>query len=273
MEFSNCKLSINGYRILADSLSVNQSVSVSPLSVINFSSPLDYEPKNLEGSVSVDYYVETRNEPNYAIVSGWKSNTTGNTLSIIRVGSAIISGYLNNYSLSINPNEPVRAKATYSVFNNITGNMEDEISSASQSLYNLTNGSGIAHYWSTVLCNSSSDATGNGIIDMSYNISFDISPTYGLGNHAPKQVSSLSATEEISFTSQFQTNLYYTGNSKNMLFTTHDIIKLKDLSSLWQQGNSYEMLFPMDGMKIVSNNASLSVNNIILYTTKLTKSY
>lgn len=272
MHFNKVNLSINDYRILAESLSVSQNANIEPGRAANLSRPFEHTPSNFRGQITLNYIVEPSVEPNYLISNQWKQATTGNTLSIITLGGIRISGYLSSYSLSVLPHEPVRASATYDYFNLITGNWTLETDRSTSNLHNIANGQGVAHYWSTYMMSGSTESPNHEVIQADYQINFEVVPSYGLGNAFPKQINVISAKENLSLQHESQINLDFTGNRHQLLIPSFNSLKLKTLSSTWTP-DAYEISIPMAGMQVTSNSMNVTINNLMLYSTNLEKHY
>ncbi len=171
LQFNKINLSVNGLNILAESASLSQESVQKPLYAINNSLPYDYSPNSLKNTLSITYFVEVINEPNYAIISGLKSsNFTGNSQTVINLGGIIFTGYLSKLSFTVAPIQTIKAQASYDIFTPITGNFS-QTSSPDGNLYNLANGSGLSNYFSVFLCSGNTNVINSNILQFDYSFS------------------------------------------------------------------------------------------------------
>src|SRR5579864_124284 len=104
LQYNKINVSLNGTNILCDTVNVTEQSTQKPLFAINYAAPFDYTPDALKNSISLTYFMEVSNEPNYNIISGLKANnTTGNTQAVISLGNIIVTGYLSKLSFTVAP--------------------------------------------------------------------------------------------------------------------------------------------------------------------------
>lgn len=260
--YNKINLSINGSNILADSISISDSSESRPGYILGNSLPFDTLPQGIKGNVNITYFVETNNEPNYSIITGWKNNTTGLTTALINIGGTIITGYLNTYSFSLLNNQSVKAQATYQIFSPITGNYQSS-SSSDANLYNSLNGSGVAHYWTSSFYSANSLVSDNQILQVDYTFNANIIPIYSLGRPLPSQIAIVSANETLNTINEVQNNLIFRKSGINNVLTGVDGLRLRNIATLYSTGS--ELFFSLTGMNAQTNKLDVNINNITLF--------
>lgn len=271
LKFNNVNIIINTNNILCESLVLNQESPQKAAFVLNSSKPLDYISQSLKSSLNISYYIEPGNDPNYNTITGWKNNTTGNLRTVFNIGNIELVGYLSNYSFNVVPNSPIVAQANYQIFEPLTGNFIAANSGNADS-YNTSNSLGIAHHWSANFTSGGNAITNNNVLQCDYSFNSDIIPSYKLGYPYPSQISCLGANEEINVVNEIQNNLSYTGGSYGNILGGIDTLTLKNISSNW--GNSLGQInFPISGHVIQSNKMDLKVDDIVIYSHNMSRSY
>ena len=268
LNFNDINISVNSQNIMCESISLDQQSPQKPAYILNSSRPLDNIPQGLKHSLNMSYYLEPGNEPNYAIITGWKNDVTGNLKATLNLGRIQFTGYLSNYSFNLTPNNAVMAQATYQIYEPLTGNFYQSNSTGDSLLYNLQNSDGIAHYWSAEM--TSGDYVtipNNNIIQLDFSWNSSIIPHYKLGNSLPCQISCVEANEEINLTNEIQNNPTFLEQSYDIIFNDIDNIRLKDMSSI----NHID--FCLSGFVAQTNKANIAVNQMIVYSHNLSKSY
>ena len=273
MKYNQINVIINSLPILAESVNLSQEGTQSPAYILNNKLPIDNIPQGIQNTINITYAIETNNEPNFLLISGWKNSPlTGNLQAIINIGNIHSTGFLTNYSFSLSPNSPVVAQATYSVFHQITGNFI-AAESADANLYNLKNSSGIAHFWTASFQSGLAiNVSTNNILQMNYDFNANITPHFALGKVFPVQVTTLDASENINITSELQKNIQFSGQTVQQLFSGINNLKLKNLSSNWDS-TIYQLDFPLSGFISQNNRVNVSNNNLILFESQFSKNY
>ena len=270
-QYTKTNLSINGQFVLADTANLSQDAIQRAILSLNTSNPYDYTPSSLKSTLSINYVIETQSDPNYTIVSNWKSNTTSSPTAVINLGDVIVTGYLSSYSLNLNPQRRVEAKASYEIYTPLTGNFTSQ-NSTDYLLYNTTNGSGVANYFSAYFYIDDTQATDTTIVSFSYDFSFALAPIYTLGSPFPSQIMALNALEKIETVSETQINSNFSGNHFNSFFNQVNNLRISNIASTWG-GFSNQITFPLSGMVIQANKVDISVNDIILFNSSFNMSY
>jgi hypothetical protein len=274
LNYDKINVAVNGKYILSESVSINQESPQKPLYSLNKKSPYDNSPTNLRNSINMSYLIEPSQDPAYLLISGWKqNNTTGNLTCSINIGDVFITGYLNNYSFDIIPNQGINAQASYLSFVELTGNFTNQ-NPDNATLYNLQNSTGIAHYWSANLTSGTAftNIDNHNILQLNYSFTSNILPSYKLGSAFPAQVSVLDAVEEINIVNEVQNNILFSGQSYDRIFNGVDNVRLKNLSSLWGDVNK-QIDFSISGFEVNSSKNDIGIDNLVLFTHNLKRFY
>ncbi len=210
LKYNDINVGINSQYILCESATVSQSSPQKPIYSFNSNVPFDNVPTTLKNSISLSYFMEPNNEPNFSIITGLLYDTTNPLSSIINVGNIFSSGYINNYSLQLNPNGLIKSNCSFDIFTPLTGNITAQ-NIADSGLYNSLNSSGIGHYWSAHFISGSNIVDDNKILQMGYSVSIGVTPIYGIGDPYPKQIYINNITENIEILTELQLNASYTG--------------------------------------------------------------
>ncbi len=265
LSYNNVNVSIDNHYLLAESVNVNQSSPQKPIYNLNNNVPFDNVPTTLKNSISLSYYVEPGNEPNYSIVTGIFNDTTTVLPSIINVGSIFITGYLSNYSIQLSPNGQVKANTSFDVFHPFTGNLIAQNASDS-TLYDTLNSSGIGHYWVSNFFSGASQVSDNNILQMGYSASIGVSPIYSIGKPYPTQVYVNSITETLDLLTEQQFNGTYTG--QNIRQNRPDLERLV-LSGIYSSNN---LIISMTGFIMSESKYDVSNENLIFFNNTYSRS-
>lgn len=268
VNYEKINVGVNSQYIMCENASLSQEGKQEPLYVLGNSSPISKSPTNINHTFSVRYDIETENEPNYKLISGWKNYGTGNLTAIINFGDVFFTGYLNDYSFEILPNQTIKANASYSVFHEITGNLANQ-NPLDSGLYNNLNSSGRASYGRASFTSNGSNIINNEIIQLKYQFNSNLLPKYKIGNPVPHQVMTLSAHENIETLSETQNNVIFTGNVFQNLFSNIDTLKIENLAN-----SLFGVLFyNLSGFNLDVEKVDVSANNIILFNSQFNKYY
>lgn len=270
IDYKNVGISVDGCYILSDSISISENSSLNPNYVFNYLVPIDKNPTNgIKNNISISYFLEPILEPNYNIINSLKIYApSGRTPSILNIGNNIISGYLENYSFDITPNNSIKANASFVCFHEITG---DFVNQSSSNLYNVLNSYGIAHYWTTQVFNQDFSNTGS-IIQGNYSFKANWEPIYVLGNKYPNSVNFINAQEDFNFISENIKHSLFTGERAETAFNTYNLLRLNDIAYSYGQGLA-SLDFPLSGGIINNNEINVKTDNIITSKVSITKYY
>lgn len=273
VKFSNCEVRVDGYKIMSQSVSINQSNSLSPIKIIGYRNPINVPPDNgVKNSIKIDYIPETDNEPNHRISQTIiQYNPNFYNPIEIKVGGYIATGYLSSYSLDVTENEPVKASAEYSIFHEITDNISEE-SSTGYLGYNRLGGNGIAHYWTAKVLDSSLTNSAN-VLNLRYSFQANWQPVYKIGSPIPSQVSYLGAAENFNFTSEYESNIKHSGQNVQDSIENFSVLQLNNLSYLWTETDWFPIHLFLENGQVTSQTTNLSENNIVTTSIEVVKYY
>jgi len=269
--FKNVRVAISGQNIMAQSASIDEQNSLVPIFALGYKKNNGTSPSGpIKNSFNISYTLETNKEPNFGAINNLKNYVESSFPLQIVVANITGAGYLTNYSFSIEPNNVIKVNSAYDIYTPLTGIVANQALSAPNS-YNLSNGSGVGHYWSTVAKSYDSTQTG-AVLQMSYDFNINWQPIYKIGSPYPIEVKFLNATEEFSFVSEYEKRITNTGENFKSQFSDFDIIQINPLSSTWESSASSITLFPCSG-KIISNKINISEDSLILQETSVIKYY
>jgi hypothetical protein len=270
--YNNINLSVNGLNILADNINLSESSQTKAIYSLNNRNPYDNVPTNIKGSISLSYFLEPNNEPNYSVLTGMIYDTTTPISSLIGIGNINITGYLNSYSFDLLPNNLVKVGASYEIYYPFTGQLSQQLSTDS-SLYDVNNSSGISHYWSCQFLSGGNTIQNNNILQMSYGANLSLTPIYGIGDTLPKQININNIQETISIMSEQQINSTYSGQILDNLMPALQTLRLKNISSSWDNNLNTSILFPMTGMVLQDSKTNITLDQEIFFSMTFTKNH
>jgi len=189
----------------------------------------------------------------------------------VKVAGYVTNGYLNSYSLTINENEPIKASVEYSIFHEITNSLSEQ-SSTGYLGYNRSEGNGIAHYWSSKVMNSDETTVGE-VISLNYSFKANWQPVYKIGSSIPSQVTLLGSQENFNLTSEYESNITYSGNYIQDSLNNCATLQLNNLSYLWTETNWFPLTLSLEDGKVVSQTTNVAENNIVTTNIEVVKYY
>ncbi len=267
MQFQNCLISINNVRIMAERVSISESNKISASYSIGASSSIGHKQEGpFDGSIRIDYFIETNNEPNYSIVTGLKVYQSNHNAVGIVIAGAYFSGFLSSYSFNLSPNSLIPASVEYNYFSSRSGQFLNV--DAGYTGYNTSQGSGLAHYWTSIIVNN--NITGE-IIEAGYSFNVNWEPKYKIGKTFPYAVSFLSAEEKIEIMSEYDGRIYPTGEALTGFNSALSELRLGPISGLYKNTNHY-LSFPVGSARIVQSTTELS-NNVVTNNISAFNSY
>jgi hypothetical protein len=270
LKYNQVNIQVNGNNILAESLDMNESTNQKPIYTFNNNIPIDNVPTNLHGTISISYYLEPGNEPNYLTLSGILNDSTLSSPSIINIGNVYITGYLNNFSLQLAPSSLIKARCGFDIYSPFTGNLSAQ-NTGDWNLYNIYDSSGIAHYWSTKLLSGNSVTTNNNILQFSYQATINNSPIYGLGNPYPNQIYIQNVEESINILSENQLNSQFSGQLLDNIIPSIQQIQLRNISTEWSNSVNYQLTIPLTGFILKESKYNISIDNIVLFELNMSR--
>jgi len=265
LQYNNINLSVNSSYLLCDSITLSESSQQKPIYTFLNKSIYDSVPTTLKNSISISYYMEPDNEPNYPIVTSIVDNTTIPQPSIINIGNIFITGYLNNYSLSLTPNSLIKASATFEIYYPFTGNLIPQLE-ADSLLYDVNNSSGVSHYWSAQLSSGTNPISNNNVLQLDYSASINLNPIYSIGNPYPVQIYIQNIQENITILSESQYNVKYSGQILDNLIPSLQNLQLNSISSLWSNTISDTVIIPLTGMQLEECKSNIGLDQNVFFT-------
>lgn len=271
LQYNKINVSLNGTKILCDSINLSQQGNQKPQFAINYSGPFNYTPESIKNTLTLNYYMEVSGEPNFNIISGLKSSfLTGNSQTIINIGESIFTGYLNKFSFSIAPLQTLKAQASYEVFGPLINNFIPN-NTSDGNLYNLTNSSGILNYFSVFLLSGGNQILNSNVLQIDYVFTCNIYPVYSLTNLYPVQIYVSDASEQLNTISEIQNNVTFSGQNLISLLGV-DSILLTNISNTWGD-NLNKLIITISGMNHISEKTDINTSNIILFQDQWQQSF
>jgi hypothetical protein len=266
MDFQNCRVIVNNLNLMADRVSVRQSNSLSPSYSLGVSSNIGHKHEGpLTTLIDMDYYVEIHNEPNYAIITGLKSYQSSHLVVPLVINGYTCAGYINSYRLNISPNAPILASVTYTVFSGVGASIG---SAPAFTGYNTTQGSGLAHYWTSQVIGN--NTTGS-LIEAGYSFEANWEPKYKIGRKDPYLVNFLSASESVEVMSEYDIYPVLSGQSLSGFIPALSELRLSPISGLYTNTNS-KISFNIGDSQIIESSSEFS-RDIVTNKTVTTNNY
>ena len=199
--YDNIDVAINGSGILAESARISQVNYLDPAYVLEKRGEMSQPVKDsIRSKIDIGYFVEVDHEPSLGIVDSIKKfRTDDHDAKPFTVEVANISGsfYLEDYSIRVQPNQTVKASASFVSYDPLTGDIGAKRVGDNAINYNQTNS--LAHGWTTYITNSGV-AREVPTYEFEYQFRAQWNPIYAIGRPYPKQVQLLSAGEMLVFT-------------------------------------------------------------------------
>jgi hypothetical protein len=268
MQFSKCQVTINNRNILASDASISEQNNLAPIYALGTKGTNTYSTSGpLNNQIQINYLVEPDNEVNLTLLNEIKNYNLSSFPVRIIIGGITGAGYLSSLSYSVQPNDVIGASVTYNIYTPLTGQLSNQPSST---VYNLTNGSGIAHSYTTYPKMANGSLTGS-LLNLNYSCEINWGAKYKIGNPYPAAVKFLNATENFDITHEYPARINYTGQSFNERFYDIEVIEINPLSGLWTTSNPV-YLYPASG-KVTSNKINIRENDIIVNETIIIKNF
>ena len=265
LQYNQLNISVNGAYILCDTLNLSESSPTKPIFSLGNKIVYDNTPTQIKNSISINYFVEPANEPNYTTITGTINDTTTPQPSIINVGNVFITGYLNSYSFALAPNGLIKASAAFEVYYPFTGNLIPQLSTDSL-LYDVNNSSGLAHYWTAIFTSGNNTVSNNNVLQKDYAASISLTPIYGIGDILPKQIYINGIQENLNILSENQYNTQYSGQKIDTLIPSLQNLQLKNISSLWNNNLNVSIIFPITGFIQQECKSDLQLDNNVFFS-------
>ncbi len=195
ISFDQCDLTINDIGFVAENVTLDADNSIIQLLTLGrrgAGSAVAGAP--LKTQLSLEYPIRTKNDPNFEAIFNLKQ---GN-LPYFTINFGGIWGvfYLTDLSLSAQPNQLLKARATYATFAELNGNLRE-----SDGTVTYPDNTYVGHSWTTTL-NLSDNASVVKGYDFDYSFNISLAPQFILGQRNPSQVVFLGATEKLVLTTE-----------------------------------------------------------------------
>lgn len=283
--FNECDVLINGSGLLFDSVLLSTQNSILPVYVLGNKGVISQTSSGpLKTNIQVSYLLEVGNEPIYGIVSGIKNSHSNfnNNNFILNIGGLTGYVYLESYGVRVEPNDLVKAVASFVSYEPISGYFTGSIGSTS---YNLTKGSGLGHSWSTDLFFRDSSVV-DPIYGFDYSFKINWLPVFVLGNKNQVQMHFLGAEESMSFIKENYSGATISGDNAVYLLKNIDKIRLNSFSNILKSSKNAPTTsfsapniqtsgldFIISGMIVTSTQLSENVGDFVKSTVNCQKFY
>tara|TARA_R110000772_G_scaffold249530_3_gene364030 strand:+ start:16454 stop:17299 length:846 start_codon:yes stop_codon:yes gene_type:complete len=280
INFDKIKIEVEGTGIIANSASLSTSASLADIKSVGKIGTFNQIPSGPKTSfLQFSYLIDMNKEPNLIIADEIKN--TLNDLSYltptISIGGVSGQGYLSSFSLNGNPNSPIQANVNYTIFDELSGYLQESETVESGDFVDRS----IAHGWGLVV-NTVSGYREEPALNFSYNLQNVWRPTYSVGQSNPIQVNLDGSNEVVSLTQSDYEFIQYSGENVEgvLLDSSNPTIQLKDIN-LACAGNGIDLLqetgnmktFNLEGSKITANQFGVTIDNIAKTTYTIRKSH
>jgi hypothetical protein len=204
--YDNVDVVINGSGILAQSANISQVNYLDPAYILEKRGEMSQPVKDsIRSKLGVRYLVQVDYEPCLAIVDSIKKFRTDDHIApsfVVEVANISGSFYLEDYSMSIQPNQTVDANATFVSYEPLTGDIgekrdgENAINYTPEVTPGVNQQPNLAHGWTTFVTDSST-ARSFPIYKFDYQFRAQWNPIYTMGHKFPRQVQLLNAGEML----------------------------------------------------------------------------
>lgn len=246
----NCGILVNGTGLATESFSLSQNSTVNQFNPLGLNaSHFNVVNNGIQNQVTINYLINTSQEPIYNNLSGIKNNYSGTPLNLNIAGFTGLF-YLTSYGFNLIPNKPIIANAEFINFTNITGNFTGNLVRNITGNFNqrAANGNSVSII--------GTDGNKLPLYDLSYSFKIDYLTYYKIGQKEPYSVIFNKASENISLTSDDYTGISFYGSDavSNILKGANNIA----ISNLSTVSGSWVLNFPISGARV--NNLSQDFN-------------
>jgi len=269
ISFENCEVRVNGTGILATSASLSSDTRVMPIRALGFMRPYSYSYEGVaQSSLSLSYFMEPAKEPFFSYLNFIKNLNSSDQDYQFEISIGQVTGryYLSSYQINAVEHEPIQVNASLISFHPTSGILTAKSNSTN---HNITNSSGIAHYYSTALC-VSKPYVGNALeyralptinlINCSYSFSANWIPVTIVGESEAVEVKYGGAEEIVEVTH----DVYSGFNTVD--FSPETALNLTPVPGF--EGSDYEIVFfPISG--VLDRNPSVFISKGIVRSSVL----
>jgi hypothetical protein len=237
LNYNKLDVVIENRGIVADSVTVTSQSSVEPSYLIGHKNTF-FSPKGqVSTTIQMSYLLRANGDPNLEIIKRLKTyNFTQNTVRL-SIAGLVGTFHLNQFSFDVQPNEPVRASASYISYEPIVGQLQ-----RSEGLFNYEDGNfvNVLHGWATYVTTSGSylDVP---TYNLQYSFNADWRPVPVLGQKQVAEVLFLSAQERLKFERDDFLHVNFSGEiagSRLLTANSESDVQLKGLVFVWDNANN-----------------------------------
>jgi hypothetical protein len=280
--FDNTDVLINNSGVLASNASITSKNNIRPIQTIGrVGSSVNAPSGPIEHIIRMNYAVQLGHEPNYGIVTGLKvaTDTTGYSPTILEVNGVTGFGFLNQYNLTIEPNNVTTASAEYVSYFNLSGDFRDQVYSGNYGDFDK-----VGHGWTTYLTQGQSYSE-SPVYSLSYSFRADWEPVYTLGRKEPSQVLYLGGEETLSIEKDDYTHIKFSGEKSEDFFSSTtvtglDMISLDvvgtseyDVSANPNTGVYTHLIINLSGMYLNNSSIKAQLNDFLRNSLEFSKAY
>lgn len=273
--FDQCDVIVNGTGILAKQASLSTANSLAPIKILGHRGILTQSPeRDLTSTLQLSYFLETDNEPNFAIVEDIKGFFLKDEVyspKQIVIGGVSGEYYLNGYSIRALPNEAITATASYLNFGGVSGSF---IQKDPTIIYNKSNGDNIGAF--VIITDTGNYAT-NKSLSFEYQFACNWKPINVIGKRKQVDVKLISAEETISVEREIFNNVSFSGNrASSTLFESNESGSIKIHGFKFacdKQASQLGSGISLSGFRINQAEVSVSIDSFITNKVTFNKYY
>lgn len=167
----NISLFLNNQRLFINSLDLETQVNLSyPINLNERFSEFNVPTAPVQGRLNIEYYLTGRD-----YIKNYLFNKENSPLSGNLNGINFSNGYISNYSLNAEPNQPIKINSTIEIFDELTGNFNSAVpQKINDDLLFLHFTDSYFNYFSDINTNLS----GNQIINYNWNYRNTLTPVF-----------------------------------------------------------------------------------------------
>ena len=288
-------IAINGSGILAEDFTLSSSNSLESIYEVGRRGVASISPNGpLINTFKFSFLPEIGNNPVHSGVAILRNLLTGDNMysnhqlySGVKIEFAGITGFScfpESYSVNVEPNQPVRANASFVSYHPLSGTITRAraYNDDNRKKYNTT--SGIAFGWSVFTTNSANNLVSR-TYGMDYEFNAEFEPTYQFGNTVPQQINFMGANERISFVRDDFVKVFHSGcfawasgdcySGVVVDSGTYDnLIDLYTMQYIYPNNTDLRsMQFDISGAKVTNTDLSVRIDDYLRSVTTITNSF
>ena len=276
--YDNIDVAINGSGILAESASIAQVNYLAPAYILEKRGEMSQPVKDsIRSKIDIGYLVEVDHEPSLGIVNSIKEFRTDDHDAkpfVVEVANISGSFYLEDYQLRIQPNQTVKASASFVSYDPLSGDVSTKRVGSEAINYNQTNS--LAHGWTTYVTNS---GVAREIPTYSFEYQFRASwnPIYAIGQPFPRQVQLLNAGEMIVITKDDYKHVQFSGQKAGDAFASEYgndlVVEAVRLNLLCDSDTGKCLQIGMSGGVVVNSRLQANIGDMVRNKIGINRNY